>query len=43
MLSGSSRLRTIYGRGKGGKSLLRPVGKREVTATVDVLSIKCTV
>jgi len=35
-------LRILYGIRKGGRSLLGPVEKREVTATADVLSRKCT-
>jgi hypothetical protein len=39
ILSESSGLKIIYGRWKGGRSLLRPIGKRGVTATADVISI----
>jgi len=42
MLSESSGLRILYGTGKGGRSLLGPVEKREVAATADVSSRKCT-
>jgi hypothetical protein len=38
VLSESSGLRIIYGKGKDGRSLLCQIGKREVTATADVSS-----
>jgi hypothetical protein len=38
MLSEPSGLRILYGTGKGGRSLLGPLEKGEVTATADVES-----
>jgi hypothetical protein len=42
VLSESSGLRILYGIGKGGRSLLGPVEKKEITATSEVLIRKCT-